>query len=167
MARNGAKPVFCVMSSFIQRTYDQLSQDLCLNSNSATILVYWGGITESDATHLTTFDIPMMSNIPNLVYLAPTTKEEYLAMLDWSVEQKEHPVAIRVPNIELVSVGIEDKTDYSIINKYQVTQKGDNVAIMGLGNFYFNALEVAKLLKVEGINATIINPKFITGVDTE
>ncbi|MBR3605287.1 MAG: 1-deoxy-D-xylulose-5-phosphate synthase [Candidatus Gastranaerophilales bacterium] len=167
MAKNGAKPVFCVMSSFIQRTYDQLSQDLCLNSNPATILIYWGGITESDATHLTTFDIPMMSNIPNLVYLAPTTKEEYLAMLDWSVEQKEHPVAIRVPNIELVSVGIEDKTDYSIINKYQVTQKGDNVAIMGLGNFYFKALEVAKLLKVEGINATIINPKFITGVDTE
>ncbi len=168
MAKNGAKPVFCVMSSFIQRTYDQLSQDLCLNSNPATILVYWGGITDSDATHLTTFDISMMSNIPNLVYLAPTTKEEYLKMLDWSVEQKDYPVAIRVPNVELVSVGVEDKTDYSILNKYQVTHQGNSVAIMGLGNFYFKAQEVAKLLKEKlNIEATVVNPKFITGVDIE
>lgn len=168
MAKNGAKPVFCVMSSFIQRTYDQLSQDLCLNSNPATILVYWGAITNADATHLTTFDIPLMCNIPNLVYLAPTTKEEYLAMLDWSVEQEKYPVAIRVPNIDLVSTGIEDKTDYSILNKYQVTKKGEKVAIMGLGNFYYKALEVADYLKEQmNINATIINPKFITGVDNE
>ena len=167
MAKNGAKPVFCVMSSFIQRTYDQLSQDLCLNSNPATILIYWGGITDSDATHLTTFDISMMSNIPNLVYLAPTTKEEYLKMLDWSVEQTQYPVAIRVPNIELISTGIEDKTDYSILNKYQITKKGDTVALLGLGSFYFKAVEVAKLLEKEGINATIINPKFITGIDVE
>ncbi len=167
LAKNGAKPVFCVMSSFIQRTYDQLSQDLCLNSNPATILVYWGAITESDATHLTTFDIPLMCNIPNLVYLAPTTKEEYLAMLDWSVEQKEYPVAIRVPAVELKSSGVEDKTDYSILNKYQVTKKGDTIALLGLGNFYFKALEIANLLEKEGISATIINPKFITGVDIE
>ncbi|MBQ9149990.1 1-deoxy-D-xylulose-5-phosphate synthase [bacterium] len=168
MAKNGAKPVFCVMSSFIQRTYDQLSQDLCLNSNPATILVYWGGITESDATHLTTFDIPIMINIPNLIYLAPTNKEEYLKMLDWSIEQKQHPVAIRVPNTELISTGIVDKTDYSILNKYQVTQKGDTVALLGLGNFYSKALEVAKLLKEEmKINATVINPKYITGIDTQ
>lgn len=165
LAKNGAKPVFCVMSSFIQRTYDQLSQDLCLNSNPATILIYWGGITEADATHLTTFDISMMSNIPNLVYLAPTTKEEYLAMLDWSVEQDKYPVAIRVPNIELISTNTKDETNYSILNKYQVTKKGDTVALLGLGNFYFKAAEVAKLLENNGINATIINPKFITGID--
>ena len=167
LAKNGAKPVFCVMSSFIQRTYDQLSQDLCLNSNPATILVYWGAITEADATHLTTFDIPLMCNIPNLVYLAPTTKEEYLAMLDWSVEQKEYPVTIRVPAVELKSSGVEDKTDYSILNKYQVTKKGDTIALLGLGNFYFKALEIANLLDNVGISATIINPKFITGVDIE
>jgi len=167
LAKNGAKPVFCVMSSFIQRTYDQLSQDLCLNSNPATILVYWGAITEADATHLTTFDISLMCNIPNLVYLAPTTKEEYLAMLDWSVEQKEYPVAIRVPAVELKSSGVEDKTDYSKINKYQVTKKGDTVALLGLGNFYFKALEIANLLDNVGISATVINPKFITGVDKE
>lgn len=167
MAKNGAKPVFCVMSSFIQRTYDQLSQDLCLNSNPATILIYWGGITDSDATHLTTFDISMMSNIPNLVYLAPTTKEEYLAMLDWSIEQTQYPVAIRVPNVELISTGVKDETNYFILNKYQVTKNGNTVALLGLGNFYFKAVEVAKLLEKEGIEATIINPKFITGIDAE
>ena len=168
MAKNGTKPVFCVMSSFIQRTYDQLSQDLCLNSNPATILVYWGGISEADATHLTTFDIPLMCNIPNLVYLAPTNKEEYLSMLKWSVEQTKYPVAIRVPNIELVSMGIEDKTDYSILNKYQVTKQGEQIAILGLGNFYSLACEVSEYIKEKmNINATIINPKFITGVDKD
>ena len=167
LSKNGAKPVFCVMSSFIQRTYDQLSQDLCLNSNPATILVYWGGITESDATHLTTFDISMMSNIPNLVYLAPTTKEEYLKMLDWSVEQNKYPVAIRVPSVELKSNGIEDKTDYSILNRYEIVQNGNEVALLGLGNFYHKALEVAKMLENDKIKPTIINPKFITGLDVE
>ena len=168
MAKNGAKPVFCVMSSFIQRAYDQLSQDLCLNSNPATILVYWGAITSADATHLTTFDIPLMSNIPNLVYLAPTNKEEYLRMLDWAVEQKEYSTAIRVPNVELKSTGIEDTTDYSILNKYKVTKEGEKVAILGLGNFYYLALELGDYLKEKlNIDATIINPRFITGVDKE
>ena len=168
IAKNNAKPVFCVMSSFVQRTYDQLSQDLCLNSNPATILVYWGGISEADATHLTTFDIPLMCNIPNLVYLAPTNKEEYLAMLNWSVEQTKYPVAIRVPNVELVSTGIEDNTDYSVLNKYQMTQKGEKIAILGLGNFYQLACEVANYIKAEmNIDVTIINPKFITGVDKD
>ena len=168
MAKNGAKPVFCVMSSFIQRAYDQLSQDLCLNSSPATILVYWGAITSADATHLTTFDIPLMSNIPNLVYLAPTNKEEYLRMLDWAVEQKEYSTAIRVPNVELKSTGVEDTTDYSILNKYKVTKEGEKVAILGLGNFYYLALELGDYLKEKlNIDATIINPRFITGIDNE
>lgn len=168
MAKNGAKPVFCVMSSFIQRAYDQLSQDLCLNNNPATILIYWGGITNADATHLTTFDIPLMMNIPNLVYLAPTNKEEYLKMLDWSVEQKEYPIAIRVPNVEMQSSGIKDDTDYSILNKYQITHHGEEIAILGLGNFYYKALNIAKYIKEKlNINPTIINPKFITGIDKE
>ena len=108
------------MSSFVQRTYDQLSQDLCLNNSPISMLVHWGGISGADATHLCIFDIPLISNIPNMVYLAPTCKEEFLNMLDWSVEQTKHPVAIRVPNGKLVSTEIEDKTDYSILNKFKV-----------------------------------------------
>ena len=168
LAKCGAKPLFCVMSSFVQRTYDQLSQDLCLNNSPIAMLVYWGGISGADATHLCTFDIPLISNIPNMVYLAPTNKEEYLRMLDWAVEQTSHPVAIRVPNVELVSTGVEDKTDYSVLNKFKVTQKGEKVAILGLGNFYNLACDVAKEIKSQfGYDATLINPVYMTGIDKE
>ena len=168
LAKNGAKPILSVMSSFIQRAYDQLSQDLSLNNSPATILVQWGGISSADMTHLQTFDIPMISNIPNIVYLAPTNKEEYLAMLDWSVEQTEHPVAIRVPNIAVVSTGVKDTTDYSVLNKFKVEEQGEQVAILGLGNFYYLGKEVKTELKKQlGIDATLINTRFITGIDEE
>lgn len=164
IATGGAKPIFAVMSSFIQRTYDQMSQDLCLNNSPITMLVYWGGISGADATHLCTFDIPLISNIPNMVYLAPTNKEEYLKMLDWSVEQTEHPVAIRVPMCGLNSTGVEDTTDYSQLNKFKVISRGEKVAILGLGNFFNLAKEVKEALE---FNATLINPVFMTGLDVE
>ncbi len=168
LAKCGAKPVFCVMSSFVQRTYDQLSQDLCLNNSPLTILVYWGGISGADATHLCTFDIPLISNIPNMVYLAPTNKEEYLAMLEYAYNQNEHPVALRVPTCKFVSTGVEDKTDYSVLNKYKVVESGSEIAIIGLGNFYWLGKEVKNYLKSElNIDATLINPRYITGVDEE
>lgn len=168
IAKNGGKPILGIMSSFAQRTYDQLSQDLALNSNPATILVFWGAISGMDATHLTIFDIPVISNIPNMVYLAPTCKEEYVRMLDWSVEQQDRPVAIRVPFGEVRYSGVEDKTDYSVLNKYQVVEKGAEVAILGLGNFFELGKRVRKMLNDKlGINATLINPKFITGIDEE
>ncbi len=168
IAKNGGKAIFGVLSSFIQRTYDQLSQDLALNNSPATILVHWGGISGADMTHLQTFDIPLISNIPNIVYLAPANKEEYLKMLDWSVEQNEHPVAIRVPACEIVSTGVEDRTDYSILNKFKVEKEGEKVAILGLGNFLSLGEEVRKELKEKhGIDATLINPRFVSGLDEE
>ena len=168
IAANGGKPIIGIMSSFIQRTYDQLSQDLCLNNNSATILVFGGGISGGDDTHLGTFDIPLISNIPNMVYLAPTSKEEYLAMLDWSVEQNDHLVAIRIPSGKLISTGIKDTSDYSILNKYKVEEEGNKVAIIALGSFLELGRNVKKALKEKiGIDATVINPRFITGIDKE
>lgn len=168
LAANGAKPILAIMSSFVQRTYDQLSQDLSLNNSAATILVHWGGISSADATHLCVFDIPLISNIPNIVYLSPTNKEEYLAMLDWSVNQNEHPVAIRVPTGKLVSNGIKDTTDYSKLNKFKLEELGEKVAIIGVGNFFELAKEVKAEIKNKlGINSTLINPKFLTGVDEE
>ena len=166
LAKCGAKPIFNVMSSFVQRTYDQLSQDLCLNSSPITMLVHWGGISGADATHLCTFDIPLISNIPNMVYLAPTNREEYMRMLDWSVEQTQYPIAIRVPNTELTSSGVEDKTDYSVLNKFKVTQQGERIAILGLGNFFGLANSIAKEVKSKlGFESTVINPIFMTGID--
>ena len=167
IAQNGGKPVYGVYSSFVQRTYDQLSQDLCINNSPATLIIYAASVYGmNDVTHLGIFDIPMISNIPNLVYLAPTTKEEYLAMLDWSIAQTEHPVAIRVPGGELVSDGVAVTKDFSQLNTYEVTQKGSKVAVIGLGTFYSLAKEVAVKLKEEkNIDATVINPYYITGVD--
>ena len=166
IAKRGGKAVMAVMSSFLQRTYDQLSQDLALNNSPATLLVFWGGISNADATHLCTFDIPLVSNIPNIVYLAPTCKEEYERMLDWSVNQNEHPVAIRVP-CNITYSGTEDKTDYSILNKYKIEEKGEKVAIIALGNFFSLGKDVKTELRKIGINATLINPRFITGIDKE
>lgn len=169
IAANGGKPVYGVYSTFIQRAYDQISQDLCINSNAATIIVAWGSVYGmNDVTHLGLYDIPMLANIPNLVYLAPTTKEEYLAMLDWSIEQNEHPVAIRMPGGALVSDGKAVTKDFSRLNTYEVKEKGAKVAVIGLGSFYTLGEQAAALIKEKtGVQPTLINPYYITGVDTD
>lgn len=166
IAKNGGKPVYGVYSTFIQRTYDQLSQDLCINNSPATILVYWASVYGmNDVTHLGIYDIPMMSNIPNLVYLAPTTKEEYLVMLDWSIEQNDHPVAIRVP-ISVVSDGKKVTKDFSKLNEYEVTQNGSKIAIVALGSFYSIGAKTAEIIENKtGVKPTLINPIYITGTD--
>ena len=167
-AKAGAKPVISILSSFIQRTYDQLSQDLALNNSPAVILVNWCGLSNADATHLGCFDIPMISNIPNLVYLAPTNKQEYLKMLEYGVNQKEHPVLIRVPFVNFIDSKQEDTTDYSILNKFKIVEKGEKVAVVALGDFFELGEKVCEKIKSElGFTPTLINPKFITGLDSE
>ena len=166
IASQGGKPVVGFLSSFIQRTYDQLSQDLAINNNPALIMVYGGGITGGDVTHLGIFDIPLISNIPNIVYLAPTNKEEYIAMMEWGIEQDKYPVAIRVPNINVVSTGISIESDFHNINTYKKVESGKDIAIIGLGDFYHLGKKVKEKLKSEiGGNATLINPRFISGID--
>ena len=166
IAKGGGKPVYGVYSSFIQRTYDQISHDLCIDGNPATIVVYTGSVFGmTDVTHLGLQDIPMLSNIPGLVYLAPATKEEYLSMLDWSVEQKEMPVAIKLPGGDMISDGREVTKDWSQLNTYEVTEKGSKIALIGLGTFYSLALQTAEMLEKKGIHATVINPYYITGLD--
>lgn len=169
IAANGGKPVWGVYSTFVQRSYDQIAQDLCINNNAATIVTYCGSVYGmNDVTHLGLYDIPMMANIPNLVYLAPATKEEYIAMLDWSLEQTNHPVAIRLPGGPVISDGQKVTKDFSDLNQYEITQKGSRVAVIGLGTFYSLGQSVAKELEEKtGTKATVINPYYITGVDRE
>lgn len=168
IAKAGGKPVFGVYSTFIQRAYDQISQDLCINNNPATLLVFWGTLSGmNDVTHLCHYDIPLLANIPNLVYLAPTNRDEYFAMLRWSLDYKEHPVAIRVPATPVAAASRPVPTDYSDLNRYEVTARGREVAILGLGNFYGLGEQVAELLQKEGIEATLVNPRYISGIDTE
>ena len=163
LAKGGCRPVFMVYSSFLQRTYDQLSQDLALNNNPAVILVFSAGISGMDATHLGSFDIPLVANIPNIVYLAPTGKEEYLAMLNWGLKQNEHPVVIRVPLA--VTKGGKAEESYGDLNRYQLVKEGSKVAVLALGSFFELGESVVAELKKQGIDATLVNPRYITGVD--
>lgn len=168
LAKNGAKPVVAMSSSFIQRTYDQLSQDLAMNHSSAVILVYRNGISSTDMTHLGGFDIPLISNIPNIMYLAPTCEEEYLSMLEWGIEQKEHSVVIRVPNDIVIKRNIEVQSDYANKNEYKIEEQGEKVAIIALGNFYSLGKKVKEKLKEKkNIKATLVNPRYITSLDTK
>jgi len=142
-------------------------QDLALNSSPATILVFLGNLSPGDATHCGIFDISMMSNIPGLVCLAPTTKEEYLAMPDRSIEQTLVPVVIRVPSM-VVSGGSTEGLAEADFYRYQTLEKGNKVAILGLGNFLGLAGKVKERLKEKtGIDATVVNPRIYSALDTE
>ena len=169
MAKGGLRPVYNVYSTFIQRTYDQIAQDLCINGNPAVINLFCASMYGmNDITHIGFYDIPMLSNIPNLVYLAPTCWEEYKAMLGWGIKQTEHPVAIRVPGGAVTHSDEKFDEDYSELNRFKMTHKGSKVAIVALGAFYGLGKQVAAMLKEQkGIDATLINPRFITGLDEE
>lgn len=166
IAKAGGKPVFGVSSSFLQRTYDQLSSDLALNHSPAVILVFFAGIGGGSQTHMGIFDISLAANIPNIVYLAPTCKEEYFSMLEWGLNQTEHPVIIRVPGVETVSRDAALLSDYSYPAKYEIVEHGTAVAILALGKFFKLGESVRqKLLAEHGIHATLINPRYASAVD--
>lgn len=167
MAKGGLRPVWTVYSTFIQRTYDQIAQDLCINSNPAVINVMWGGCgTMNDITHICLFDIPMLTSIPGLIYLAPTTCEEYFAMMRWAVAQDKKPIAIRVPSNGVNHTSEKIEKEFSFEPKYKVAKKGSKVAIIAAGSFYQKGENVVKLLKDKGIDATLINPRYLNAVDT-
>lgn len=168
MAKGGLHPVWTVYSTFIQRTYDQIAQDLCINSNPAVINVVGGGTASmNDITHICLFDIPMLCSIPNLIYLAPTTCEEYFAMLRWAIDQDRKPIAIRVPSNGVNHTAEPVDTEYSYTPQYKVTRQGSQVAIIAAGSFYQKGENVADILAAKGINATLINPRYLNAVDAE
>ena len=168
MAKRGAHPVFSTYATFIQRTYDQIAQDLCVNGNPAVINVIGSSIFGmNDFTHICFFDIPMLSHIPNLVYLAPTTAEEMIAMEDWAIRQDKYSVAIRVPEGEVHHSDEAYPTDYSDLNRYHVAHRGSRVAVIAVGNFFYKAKHVCEMLAEHGIDATLINPRYISGTDEQ
>ena len=166
MAKRGARPVYFTYATFLQRTYDQIAQDLCVNGNPAVINVLGASIFGmNDFTHICFFDIAMLSHIPNLVYLAPTTYEELVAMQTWAIRQDKHSVAIRVPEGEVYHTSEPVDTDYSALNTFRVGHRGSRVALIAAGNFYQKGDRVRQLLAGQGIDATLINPRYLTGVD--
>ena len=168
MAKGGLHPVWTVYSTFVQRTYDQIAQDLCINSNPAVINVVWGGVNSmNDITHICLFDIPMLCSIPGLIYLAPTTCEEYFAMLRWAIQQEKKPIAIRVPSNGVNHTTEEVDTDYSFESKYKVMHRGTKVAVIAAGSFYQKGENVVRLLADKGIDATLVNPRYLNAVDAD
>ena len=168
MGKGGLRPVWTVYSTFIQRTYDQIAQDLCINSNPAVINVVGGGVNSmNDITHICLFDIPMLCSIPGLIYLAPTTCEEYFAMMRWAILQDKKPIAIRVPSNGVVHTTENVDEEYSYESKYKVMHEGSKVAIIAAGSFYQKGENVVRLLADKGIDATLVNPRYLNEVDAD
>ena len=168
MAKGGLRPVWTVYSTFLQRTYDQIAQDLCINSNPAVINVVGGGVNSmNDITHICLFDIPMLCSIPGLIYLAPTTCEEYFAMLRWAILQDRKPIAIRMPSNGVVHTTEKVDEEYDYEAKYKVMHKGSEVAIIAAGSFCQKGESVMRMLADKGIDATLINPRYLNEVDAE
>ena len=168
IAKAGGRPCFGVVSSFIQRAYDQLSQDISINKTPVVLNIFYGTVLGmTDVTHLGWFDIALISNIPGWVFLAPTNVEEYLSMQRWAMAQTEYPVAIRIPGGEVRHAEGSVQTDWSDLNKFSIERKGSEVAIIGAGTFLLLALQTADLLEKNGIKATVINPRYLSGLDSE
>ena len=166
MAKGGARPLFSTYSTFFQRVYDQMSQDVAVNNNPAVFLSVGASLYfMNDVTHLGFYDIPLFANIPNLVFLAPTSPEEYLAMLRWSIDQRRHPVMIRMPVGGLDKARHNVRKNYSELNTFDIIRRGAKVAFIGLGSFYALAEQAAEIMKEKGIEATLINPIFASGID--
>ena len=167
LACGGARPIFGTYSTFFQRVYDQMAQDVAVNMSPAVFLSVGASMYYmNDVTHLGFFDIPIFSNIPNLVFLAPASLAEYTAVLRWAVAQTTHPIMIRMPVMGYETSPYPVRTDYSELNKYQVVREGSEVAILGAGNFAQLASVAADELEKEGIHATVVNPIFLSGLDT-
>ncbi|MED9944948.1 MAG: 1-deoxy-D-xylulose-5-phosphate synthase [Hallella sp.] len=168
MAKGGLHPVWTVCSTFVQRTYDQIAQDLCINANPAVINVVGGGVNSmNDITHICLFDIPMLCSIPGLIYLAPTTCEEYFAMMRWAIQQDQKPIAIRTPSNGVVHTAEPVDAEYGYAPKYKVMHRGSKVAIIAAGSFYQKGENVVRLLADKGIDATLINPRYLNAVDVD
>ena len=167
MARGGCKAIYATNSTFIQRAYDQIEQEMCLGKCPMTLIVTHGSVYGHwNDVQSGLLDIALLSNIPHLTYLAPTSVQEYLAMLSWSIEQDKIPVAIRVSGQAIFSDSENLDSDYSQ-PCFSVKQKGKKVAVIALGTFFSLGQETVKLYEEKtGEKATLINPRFI-GCDSK
>lgn len=167
LAKGGCRPVFGVCATFLQRAYDQLSQDVAINGNPAVFVTFYGGVWGmNDATHLGFFDVPMITDIPGILFLAPTNLEEYLAMLDWAIGQTSTPVVVRTPSGKVVHTSRPVATDYSQVG-YETVSKGEKVAIIAAGDFFTLGEEAAAIMRQRGLNPTLINPRVLSHLDTQ
>lgn len=167
MAKQGMNPLVITNMTFMQRTYDQVSHDVCINNQPVTFLLNYtafDGLT--DVTHLGIFGLSLFTNIPNLVVLAPTSREEFESMLDYSITERKHPTMILIPGNEVTSRKMFNSVEE--LNKYEIVEKGKDVAIIALGDFFQKGQTLSKKIEEElKIKPTLINPRFASALDKE
>ncbi|MFB9770319.1 1-deoxy-D-xylulose-5-phosphate synthase [Lactiplantibacillus modestisalitolerans] len=161
-AQQWLRPIVFHSGTFLQRAYDQLSHDLGINRLPVTIMVKGGQISAGDPTHQGVFDVAMLSNIPNLTLLAPTTKQELTAMMHWALHQTNGPVAIRVPGNDVQSAPLAADFD---AHKMRTVHAGHQVAVLGVGSLLPLAQAAQKQLATHGVDATVIDPRDISDPD--
>ena len=169
IAHNGGTPILPIYSTFLQRAYDQIINDLCINNSNALILVYRASIYgNKDMTHLGFNDISMLGNMPNLMYLAPTTVEELESSIRYGLEHHNHPIAIRIPVGTPINNTAQSNTIDNPVTSYDITQSGNTIAIIGVGNFYNKAVELSHAIReATHISPTIVKPLCISSLDTD
>lgn len=169
IAHNGGTPILPIYSTFLQRAYDQIINDLCINNSNALILVYRASIYgNKDMTHLGFNDITMLSNMPNLMYLAPTTVEELESSIRYGVEHHNHPIAIRIPVGSPIYETSQSNTTECPVTSCNITQSGNTIAIIGVGNFYHKAVELSHAIHdAIHIFPTLVKPLCISSLDTD
>ena len=164
-AKNGSNVLLLLDTSFILRTLDQMIQDLCLNNNPVTMMVHYSSVGCEDKTHLGIFTAALFSNVPNLKILAATCRNELYAMLDWAMAQKDSPVLVLVPRGDVTDRDIDTTIKPY---KYYVEKKGSKIAILAVASMFQRAEKLLTDIKNElNIDATLINPRFITDIDSE
>lgn len=167
-AKGGAKVVYPVPVTFVQRAFDQLIEDWAMDESPALLIALKSGLTgETDLTHLGFWDVPMFSLMPNITYLAPTNIQEFFAMLEWGLKQDKYKVVVRMPTYSLENATGPVETDFSDLNKFKIVHSGKTVAVIAAGDYFVKGSKVCDLLKAQGIDATLINPRFVSGVDNE
>ncbi|HAZ10753.1 MAG TPA: 1-deoxy-D-xylulose-5-phosphate synthase [Candidatus Omnitrophica bacterium] len=177
LARAGFKPVVAIYSTFLQRSYDQLFHDVCLQNLNVVLMLDRAGLVGEDGpTHHGTFDMSYIRHLPNIVSMAPRNEEELNNMFSWAVSYDKGPVAIRYPRgasykycsskSAITALADESRTPITL-GKGELLKKGKDATIVNIGYMSNIALEAASFLMDEGINCEVINARFIKPMDIE
>ncbi len=167
LAKSGFIPVFAVYSTFLQRSYDQIVHDVCLQKLHVVFAIDRAGIVGADGeTHQGIYDLSFLSHIPNLVLLAPKNKEELEDMLDYAVNRQKNPIAIRYPkgNVSSNIKSLDKKvSDFS----FDIIKQGKEIAVISVGVMADTACKTAEMLEKDGYCPSVIDPRFISPISPE
>lgn len=166
LAAQGLKPVIAIYSTFLQRAYDQILHDVCIQNLPVIFGVDRAGIVGADGeTHQGVFDIAYLSHIPNMNIMAPRDAQELEQMIEFTLHL-QRPAAIRYPRGTAYTLDKISRTPLEY-GKAEIVEEGESVAVFGVGSMFKTALEVSKILKEYGCSVTLVNPRFIKPLDEE